>query len=279
MLARRSQRPGCDMAASGSDWPTPLGSRVEHCCWPLSARFAAQRQRQVAAGSPAKGSPACAERKQALARGAVAKRSAQSLLAVRAARITLPRSLRMPWSEEELEQREGWARCVAHPALEQVSVSVSAVPTHVRRSSPGAVFAGRTVLWSSAAAHHQAALICSGEASLALRCVASLEWSVSACGRADCAKRTPSGLEDPWVRSQVSRTRKYYSTSERASTTPRSRRAGPDKECTNMNTVQESQSGEPTPSAAPSFRSCRVLRPSWRCALQFALAGGVHLAR
>ena len=38
---------------AGSGWPTALGRRVEHyCCSPPSARFAAQRQRQVAAGSP-----------------------------------------------------------------------------------------------------------------------------------------------------------------------------------------------------------------------------------
>lgn len=56
------------------------------------------------------------------------------------------------------------------PRLEQAAVSVSAVPTHgggVRRH-----VSSLDALCSSAAAHHQAALICSGEALLALRCAA-----------------------------------------------------------------------------------------------------------
>jgi hypothetical protein len=61
-------------------------------------------------------------------------------------------------------------------------------------------------------------------------------------GRADCAKKTPSGLKVQW-RQQGLVVVSYRNYEPYWITTPRSRPAGPDKECTNMNT-ESLQSGE-----------------------------------
>ena len=99
------------------------------------------------------------------------------------------------------------------------------------------------LLRSSAAAHHQPALICSGEALLALRlrCVASVclcEWSVSARACRLC-KKDCIGAERAEQSQRRSRTaceqEHHHSTHPRK---PACRT--PSKECTNINTVHYS---------------------------------------
>ena len=116
------------------------------------------------------------------------------------------------------------------------------------------------LLRSSAAAHHQPALMSSGEALLALRlrCVASVcPWSflsgASVRGRADRAKKTASGLREG---------RASYRLRARVPLHTPTQAGVPDP-VERMHEYQYStywhlQSGETTSAPPPPFRSCRV---------------------
>jgi len=131
------------------------------------------------------------------------------------------------------------------------------MPTHaggVRRH--GCLFLLDALLRSSAAAHHQPALICSGEALLALRlrCVASVclcEWSVSAWACRLCKKDCIGAERGQSI---------VPPTSE--GTTPHTHAAGVPDPVKRMHEYQYSTDtcnlARPPVHHRPPFRSCRV---------------------
>ena len=173
MLARRSQRPGCDIAVSGSGWPTVLGRLVEQhnlasaarrrplvsqrrhaplllagCCWLAAAgsRDRSRPDRPQRASQARKRPSVC----RALARGgAVAKPLLLSLPSRpsgtyhAAPKLAHAMVRGRSWSKERGVTACGCVSEVCLLSLEQSSASVSAVvlPAHPRwRSSPAWMF-------------------------------------------------------------------------------------------------------------------------------------------